>query len=253
MTEKHAYIKDGEPFVLINKNAPAAIICLHGFCASPYEIKPVADELGKAGFHVVAPAIPGHAIAPKELGLSILSGLKYNDWIQGIKRLVDDLKTQFDKIFIYGQSMGGAIALALATMNIVDAVAVTGAAIRLQTVAHVFGPILSLFNTNFKRTPQPGSPKNVTYSSRPSKAIYQLVLLGKKVMQDLRKITCPVFIGHSQIDDTVPPKVPTIIEKKAINANVQIQWFNKSSHVYTLDTSAGEVIESIKTFFLEQR
>lgn len=250
MIKEGNYIEGGEPIIIENDGAKAAIVCLHGFCATPYEIKPVAKALGNAGFHVVGPAIPGHAIAPEEKGLEILSKLTYEGWIEAIEAIVEDLSARYDKIFLYGQSMGGALALAVATSKKVAGVAVTGAAIRLQMLAHVFGPILSIFNKNFKRSALPGSPPNVTYDHRPSKAIYQLILLGKHVRRHLHEIECPILVVHSAIDDTVPIKVPDIIKKKATRADVKIKWFNESSHVYTLDLSAGAIIGCIKAFFL---
>ena len=44
-----------------------AVLCLHGFSNTPYEMRPVAEALAARGYHVRAPAMAGHATRPEEL------------------------------------------------------------------------------------------------------------------------------------------------------------------------------------------
>ncbi|MHA1684721.1 MAG: alpha/beta hydrolase [Promethearchaeota archaeon] len=244
------YVEDGEPFVLENPQSRTSVICLHGFSATPFEIKPVAIALHHAGYHVSGPALLGHALSPEEVGLKIMGKAKFQEWIEPIRAEVTKLRDKFENVFIYGQSMGGAIALALACEGIIDAVATTGPAIRLPIAAHFFSPILGMMNKNIKKGERkPGAPENITYTSRPSKAIRQLILLGKYVRSHLGRISCPVLVCHSKRDDTVPIRVPSIIEKNVSSKRVEVKWFNDSGHTYPLDIQSDDVISTIVDFF----
>ncbi|MHA1369271.1 MAG: alpha/beta hydrolase [Promethearchaeota archaeon] len=250
MKEDKIFLKDGEPYCFSNQDSTIAVICLHGFCATPFEVKPVARALHDAGFHVVSPAITGHSIHPEDEGIKILASLTFNDWIYGVKKMVNDLKNEsFEKIFVYGQSMGGAIALALAEENLVDAVAVTGPAIKLGWLADIFVPFMKNSKKCIPRKQDNTAPRNVAYSKRPAKSVYQLLYLGKYVIKNLEKIKCPVLICHSKKDKSVPASAVKILKNKIKNENVLVKWFNDSSHVYPLDSEAPKIIKVIVEFF----
>ncbi|MHA1794002.1 MAG: alpha/beta hydrolase [Promethearchaeota archaeon] len=245
MERNNKYMNGGAPFVLKSSASTSVVICIHGFCVTTYEIRPIAEYLFSRGFNVVAPLIPGHGLVPIEDGMKKLSEMAYTDWIEGIRDEVLKQKENFKKVFIYGQSMGGALALAIGEQGLVDGIAVTGAAIRLKKIAHFAAPLLGKMNKYFKRE----SNDNIGYPARPSRAINQMIKLANQVTRDLHKIRAPILVIHSKNDDTIPSSVPEIIKKNARNSIVKIEWFNESGHTYPLDKSAPDIMKSIGDFF----
>ncbi|MBD3186915.1 alpha/beta fold hydrolase, partial [Candidatus Bathyarchaeota archaeon] len=228
-----SYLKGGEPFTLQARDSEKAVICIHGFSASPYEVKPVAIALHDAGLHVMVPAIVGHAIDPEKQGMAILRETTWNDWLEPLKKLVIQTRKEYELLYAYGQSMGGALALALAEEKLVDKVAVTGAAIQLSFLARLFSPLLGKMDRLIKkRTPRNRHFQNISYTTMSTKAIRQLVLLGKHVRKHLHEIRCPILVIHSKNDKTVPAGIPGIIKNGVTDARLDIEWFNDSGHTY---------------------
>ena len=48
-------------------HARAAVLLLHGFTGSPWEVRPLGESLAARGFHVLAPQLPGHGTTPEAM------------------------------------------------------------------------------------------------------------------------------------------------------------------------------------------
>ncbi len=243
------YLEDGEPFIFDNPQAPAAVVCLHGLGATPYEVRPVADALDKAGFHVEAPAIYGHALAPLEKGIAIFHQSTRVQWLESIRRVVLDLKSRFRKVFIMGQSFGGVLAFRLAEEGLPDAIATTGAALHLPRAAEWFNFIYKHLNIIIHKKRQDRPFTNISYYVLSSKAGTQLHELNRETRRMLGSIKCPVLAIHSMKDDTVPPVKVTRLLQNNVKAPLEIAWFNESCHTMTLDVKGPEIAQKIVGFF----
>ncbi|MCB9553743.1 MAG: alpha/beta fold hydrolase [Myxococcales bacterium] len=89
-----------------------AVLCLHGFSNTPYEMRPVAEALAARGFHVHAPAVAGHATRPEDLAHT-----RWSDWLQSARRAFAALAERHDRVALVGLSMGGLLSLTLAHEN----------------------------------------------------------------------------------------------------------------------------------------
>lgn len=222
------------------------IICLHGFGASPYEAKPIAEKCVERGMDAVGPRLPGHGIKDKKLAKKQMSQYGMIDWLGTTRATIARAREQYKRVFIYGQSMGGAIALLMASEGLVDACAVTGAGIRLPTGIGIFH-VLGLINFNvphFERNDY----INETYLFRNSKSIRQLKIISKKAKKGLGKINCPVFVCHSHNDNLIHPKIVSWIEE-SVKGPLQVKWYDKSGHTMPLDIEKEAVSTDIAEFF----
>ncbi len=69
-------LKQGnEPFIMGNENDKAGILLLHGFTASPWEVKELAEYLNKDNITVYGTLLAGHGTSPRDLKKT-----KWEDW-----------------------------------------------------------------------------------------------------------------------------------------------------------------------------
>ncbi|MHA1822079.1 MAG: alpha/beta hydrolase [Promethearchaeota archaeon] len=253
---KNRLWEKGLPFFLKhqNKNNPdskdALLIALHGFGATPYETRPIAEACLKYGIDVDAPLLMGHGLKNEEDQKKYHSKMKKDKIVESIRNEIKRARDEFGykKIFIYGQSMGGALALGIAGEGIVDACAVTAAAIRLPMGANISAILLGWLNFCVnKNEPEPDF-FNLSYPFHNSHAVKELWKISKYGKKNLSNIKCPVYIAHSKNDETISPKIVPLIKKKA-KGKVEIGWFDKSGHTMPLDVQGQEVTEAISLFF----
>jgi carboxylesterase len=233
------------PFVMENRGA-AAVVCVHGFGATPFEVLPVGRALAEAGFHVVGPAVAGHAIVPFEDGFQVFRKTTRFQWLASVRSAVQDLRQRFPRVYIYGQSMGGLIALSLGAEAMADAVAVTGAALVLPRAARWLEPVLKHVDLQVPdlNNRVPGNPRYGIHASGP---ILQLLELSRETARDLGRIRCPVLACHARKDEAITPRVVKMMEQR-IPGPLEVQWFPRSGHTMTMDVEAEAVISSIVRF-----
>ena len=234
-----------------NKNIRnSVVICLHGWTATTYESRPIGDAIFQNGIDSAGPLLPGHGYKENSVAKKELSKIKYTDWISAVQHEIIQARKIYKKVFIYGQSMGGALALHAASEGLVDGCAVTAPAIKLPSILNIFGPVFGFMNLFRKKKTNPNF-FNEEYSFESFKSANELRKLAINVQNNLSKIKCPILVCHSKNDSAIDPVVPEIIKEKA-NGTVEIAWFNDSDHSMTLDVQGKEIAKKITDFFLEQ-
>lgn len=86
-----------------------AVLVLHGFTGSPWEVRPLGEALAARGFHVEAPLLPGHGGAPEALGF-----VTWRDWVASAEGALASLLARFGEVSVAGLSMGALLGLVLA-------------------------------------------------------------------------------------------------------------------------------------------
>ena len=91
--------------------AVAAVLLLHGFTGSPWEVRPLGESLAARGFHVEAIRLPGHGIGPEAM-----AWVTWRDWEQAAEEALHKLKG-FTHVFVAGLSMGALLGMLLAARH----------------------------------------------------------------------------------------------------------------------------------------
>ena len=94
-----------------NEESKLGCYIIHGFSSSTYETKELAEFLGENGYHTLTRNLPGHGTDVDEC-----NRVKYQDWLSFIEQDIADLSNKVDKICVIGMSMGGALALHIASL-----------------------------------------------------------------------------------------------------------------------------------------
>lgn len=88
--------------------ADLAVLLLHGFTGSPWELRPVGEALAARGVHVVCPRLPGHGTTPEAM---LFAGM--TEWLNTAASALESLRGA-KKLVLIGLSMGGLLAMILA-------------------------------------------------------------------------------------------------------------------------------------------
>jgi esterase/lipase len=98
---------NGEPFFW--QAGPVGVLLLHGFTATPVEVRAAADKLSSLGYSVAGPLLPGHATRPADL-----NRVRWRDWVDAAELAYRDLRTNCARVFVGGESMGACTTLTFA-------------------------------------------------------------------------------------------------------------------------------------------
>ncbi len=89
-----------------HEGGPTTAVLVHGFPGTPAEMRPLAEELGRRGWTVHVPLLPGFG---PELGT--LLNRRPEDWIRAVEDLVKTYREQDRPTALIGFSMGSAISI----------------------------------------------------------------------------------------------------------------------------------------------
>lgn len=88
------------------------VLLIHSLGGTPVELRYLAQGLGRSGFTVSCPFVPGLTAGTDVSGMST-----WEDWYAGIEKAYDDLAKTCDTIFVGGLSAGAVLALHLAAQK----------------------------------------------------------------------------------------------------------------------------------------
>ena len=118
-------------------NNDKAVILLHGLTDSPGNMEELAEFLNKKGYSVYVPLLPGHATKIQELNKK-----KYSDWYRGAANTLEDVDEE--DVYVVGYSLGGLLALDLASRNNISGIITINAPIKLKNRYVPFIPFVKI-------------------------------------------------------------------------------------------------------------
>ncbi len=226
----------------------AAVVCLHGFTGMAYEADPVAEACSQVGLDAVTVLLPGHGYAAKPDQVQQFSRITGEDLLEAARTVIAEARCRYVQVAIFGQSMGGAIALQMAAEQRVDACAVAAPALKLTTNAEILIPLLSWASFTLPSNLQQDFylPCYDFYHSKALRALWQVC---RRARNSLTEIICPVYGAHSHNDTTIPPVVMDWLRRDV--SNLTYQWFDQSNHVLTHDVDGSEVCRQVAAFLVK--
>jgi carboxylesterase len=187
-----------------------ALLALHGFGATPAEVRLLVEAAQELGLRALAPLLPGHGSSVHELAHT-----RWRDWRAAAEEAFLELSRQAGPVIVGGLSMGSLLTLDLALSHPreVAGIIVLAPAIRLNW-PH---PALSLAIASALRVPDFFVAKRApdirdarqrrqqrTYGAEPVHAGNEVRLAGQRLEKELNKIRCPALIAHGACDHVCP-------------------------------------------------
>lgn len=211
-----------------NTKSPLGVYIIHGFSNTTYEVKQLADFLGKNGFHTIANNLPGHGTTAEEC-----NRVKYTDWITHVKQDIAELASKSEKIYVIGCSMGAVLSLYLASIFPLNGLIVAGTVLKFKNPfeVNILVPLFGRFvKISKKKRKDRKNAKFYGYKHYPLLALLQFRKLIKIVMRKIHLISTPILIIHSTNDKMSIKKNVSIVKNSIQSKNQKLLVVNKSHH-----------------------
>lgn len=216
-------------FLVGNVSESRAVLLIHGFSGSPFELHLLAERLHRAGYHVSLPLLAGH-----HQSLRALADSTWHDWLasaeQALLKLHERVLTATSlppQIAVVGFSMGGLLSVELARRYpvptgsedvrrpVVNALGILATPLWLPSwqeraivrMARLRGlqrlAVPKLAGRDVKARDLPKAPLRPW--GMPLRALASLIELMRTMRGHLGEVRQPTFLSYGLHDHTVPP------------------------------------------------
>jgi carboxylesterase len=202
-------------------------------------MQPWADALVAAGHTVRLPMLPGHGGTVDEANLS-----SWHDWFGAVERDFLDLEATCRSVFVFGLSMGGALALRLGETHSPAGLVLVNPAVASSDRRLLLLPILRRLRASSRGIAGDIAKPGVSeggLTRTPHHALASMLRLWSVVRRDLARVTAPILLFRSEQDHVVGPESSQIIQAGVSSTTVTVRVLTRSFHVATLDYEAEEI------------
>ncbi|GGR94244.1 esterase [Streptomyces aureoverticillatus] len=231
-----------------HEGGEVGVLLCHGFTGSPQSLRPWAEHLAGHGLTVSLPLLPGHGTRWQDMQVT-----GWQDWYAEVDRELRALTERCTEVFVFGLSMGGALALRLAARHgdAVRGVVVVNPANKMHDRAAPALPVARFLVPSTKGIvsdiAKPGSVE-IGYDRVPLHAAHSLRQFFRLVDGELPQVTQPLLVLHSPQDHVVPPADSARVLSRVSSTDVTEILLEQSYHVATLDHDADRIFEESLSF-----
>jgi carboxylesterase len=246
--EPAAPVVDPAPFDLPGRGRAAAL-CLHGLTGTPYEVRPLGEELARRGVRAVGPALPGH-----NASVSVLAGIPHGAWLEAARSQLQALRRDHERVFAVGLSMGGLLTLAMAAEERLDAAVVVGTPLRFGRTLRWLLPLLARIHPLPRK--RGGSDirdpaarrQHPGYDVMPLGSVLELMRLQRRVARSLPGIRTPLLVAHGAHDATAKPTDAREIQRSVGSEVAELLILESSAHVVPVDRDGPRLARATGEF-----
>lgn len=231
------------------QNGPHALLFFHGFTGSPYEGRPFADYFSEKGYSVHVPLLPGHGTHPEAL-----EKVTHRTWLDAAISHYEQMQDNYEKVVVCGQSMGGALALHVASNKAVPAVITMAGALFIKDWRMKLLPVAKriLKYQHKSRGPdirdQQAKAHSAAYPKYPFTSLEEFLRLIKMVRQELPAVTAPAMLIHSKKDRTIHYDNLAFVLKSISSGIRETLTLEDSYHVVSVDVERMRIFTAVERF-----
>jgi len=183
--------------MLCPSGAKTATLLVHGFTATPWEMRLLAESLADADIASLAVRLPGHGTSPEDL-----AGRRWEEWYGAILDGYQILSKEFQSIYGIGMSTGSLLLLPLAKAESLNGLVLFSPYLRVLHRLAPYAGWLRWLRPYHEKTTDEGLSDRY-YNRRPVAGIHQINRLLQTVASQLPHISCPVLAFNGEGDQTV--------------------------------------------------
>jgi carboxylesterase len=249
-------VPGAEPWSAVGRGrrGQVGVVVIHGFMGSPRVTRPLGQRLASAGYTVEVPLLPGHGTHHRDLG-----GTRYRDWYDHLSRIVDHLHARCTAVVLVGHSVGGTLALDLATRDPDRVAGVVTVNAMITAPTGLLARALPALQFVVPYVPRwvLGVPADDIARPGVEEGAYRVVASrsGRSIVRELPRIrsqlldlTQPLLVVRSTVDHVVPPTDADELTALVGSGDIRELVCEHSYHVVMLDHDAPRVEEAVLAF-----
>jgi len=210
---------------------------VHGFLASPAEVLAYGEYIRDKGFNVLGVRLAGHGTSPADL-----NARDWEEWLESVRDSYEILSAFCDQVIIVGFSVGGTLALLLASEKPAElnSVVTVCAALEVQNKGMIFSSMMNTINSFVRIFPRVDGLMNykrsatrhvlTNYRNMPVRALSELGKMLKVARRKLADVTVPVLVIQSDGDDVVVPESANAIMDTIGSGDKTLLMLEAASH-----------------------
>ncbi len=247
--------ESGEPYLLsAGAASPIGVVLVHGFLASPAELRDFGGRLFDAGHAVMGVRLRGHGTSPWDL-----RERSWHDWLDSVRRGHRIMSALCERVCLVGFSSGGALALCLAAERSypVAGVVSVSAPMKFRNRNLIFVPLMHRANQVASWMPalegiMPFRPNDsehphINYRNVPVRGLFELRRMVDGLRQRLPDVDCPALVIQGAEDQVVDAKSADMILAGLGTAEKSRVMVPSRRHGI-LNEDTGETQEAILSF-----
>jgi len=237
--------------------AESAALLIHGYTGRPKDMIPLAEHLADAGFAVSVPRLPGAGT-----DMDDLASTRRRDWRRRVYDAWLDLRSEFSRVHLVGYSMGGILALDLASRVEPERIALLAPGMQTSHALLKFTPLLAPFAPILPEVPTGWVPREEDdeetrehgrryWSRRDVKSAAQLLRLQRETRRRLRRVSAPVMAVVSRDDASVPVSVLDFLDRRLPRGLGRRLVIEGCGHDVPQGTQKDRVAEAVASWLTE--
>jgi carboxylesterase len=235
-------------------------LLLHGFTATPQELRGLGETLHAHGYTVSGVRIAGHATSVDDLAHT-----SRRDWADSARAGLTELRRHCSTTVVIGLSMGSLLALELAHDHAaeVDGVVLLSTALwtsdrRLERMLPLL-PLMrlagALLPARWQRIAKPGRDiadpvarsASPAYDTMPLRALVSLIDLQRAARAMVPAVRQPVLVLHARQDHTCPLDNVRFLQQR-LPTPPRVELLDNSFHVVSVDYDKDRVATAVAEF-----
>ena len=226
---------------------PVGVLLVHGFTASPTELRPLGDHLHQAGFSVSGIRLAGHGTRVADLACTVSS-----DWYDSVLAGYGELADRCEHIVAIGLSMGGVLCCQLAVEHPIAGLCLLAPSFEVRSRLLFFAPWLRFLIRQWSKSQASidyyQHHRLFSYPAMPVAALAELYRLIRHVRPLIPqiKIPCRIFMGLR--DNTVVPESAFALYNALGSQRKGLVLLPDSNHILTVEPDAPRLFASVLHF-----
>ena len=255
INDQETATKSGQPYLLIPKDGSRmGVVLVHGFLASPAELRDFGGRLFDAGHSVMGVRLRGHGTSPWDL-----RERSWHDWLDSVRRGHSIMSALCDRVCLVGFSSGGALALCLAAerSHPVAGVVSVSAPMKFRNRNLIFVPLMHRANQVASWVPalegimpfrsNDSEHPHINYRNIPMRGLFELRRMVDGLRKRLANVECPVSVIQGTEDQVVDPKSADMILANLGSAEKKRILIPSNRHGI-LNENIGETQDAVLSF-----
>lgn len=255
-----AIMPGAEPY--FQQGGEAGCLLLHGFAASPAELRWLGEHLAAAGHTVYIPRLPGHGSDYRDM-----ARVRWRDWYLAALDGLHLLRGHCRQVVTVGHSMGGLLGLLLGAAGLPDALVVIAGPMYAEArmmpytrwLKHVLrysdqtdkSPLAAIIRAEQERRGETVRGR-VRYDLWSTSAVAELYALMRRTWMHLPEVQAPLLLVYSATDPTVALRSRDAIAQGVSSKVIEQKTLERGGHIIPQDVAREEAFAAIAGFIRRQ-